>query len=755
MTNPPTFSIFNCTVWAVKRLITLRLLSAIFFIFMTTLLLNAQTIRYVKTVASGDGLTWATASGNLQAMIDISASGDEVWVAAGTYKPSAYPTGCGGCATNRDYAFSLKDGVKVYGGLAGTETMLSQRNWTTNVTSLSGDIANTPTNNSDDAYHVVIAPFTNSTSTTHLDGFTITSGNASGSGFIMINGQNIGRSVGGGIRTKNGKNTINNNSIVGNISMNLGSGIYTEGGANTITNNLISGNSTTVTTGTSGGIYTEGGVNTISNNLISGNNGGGISTSFGNHIISNNIITNNYAPSVGGGIITLYGNCKIINNTVTGNFPEGIFLYQVGTFFGPDTLINNTISSNLVAGFRTFNKSAIIKNSIISGGIWMEGINSINVSHSIVVGGFSTCSNCPGGNGNVNPQFVAPLPAGLSAGGNYRLQTTSPAINAGNNSDIMGITSDITGGPRILEGTVDLGAYEQLSVICPPITISCPSNVELTPFNTLCDTSYAYNTILTSASPATMTYTLGGGTTGSGSGNGSGSNFGIGVTTVTVYGNNSCGNSATCTFTIEVLKPRWYLDSDGDGLGDVANSILSCEQPTGYVLDSLDTCPLASQATLTNFNSTTCNCNLGYYQNTTTSYGQTIISGCIQCPIGSYCPNGVSAIPCPTGYYSPTTGSTSCLACSLAATSVELMNWNGVSNQDWHNPCNWTPNGIPTATNPVQILIGPNQPSISSVAFAATLNLALGSNLTIANTAILTISNPLNVINDSAILKRN
>ena len=58
-------------------------------------------------------------------------------------------------------------------------------------------------------------------------------------------------------------------------------------------------------------------------------------------------------------------------------------------------------------------------------------------------------------------------------------------------------------------------------------------------------------------------------------------------------------------------------------------------------------------------------------------------------------------------------------------------------------------------TNPVQILVGPNKPSIPSIAYAATLNLALGSNLTIANTAIVTISNPLIVINDCAILKRN
>ena len=72
---------------------------------LTGMAAQAQTTRYVKPTGSGDGSTWANASGDLQAMINASAAGDEVWVAAGTYKPNAYPSGCSGCSTNRDFPF--------------------------------------------------------------------------------------------------------------------------------------------------------------------------------------------------------------------------------------------------------------------------------------------------------------------------------------------------------------------------------------------------------------------------------------------------------------------------------------------------------------------------------------------------------------------------------------------------------------------------------------------------------------------------
>jgi len=61
----------------------------------------------------------------------------------------------------------------------------------------------------------------------------------------------------------------------------------------------------------------------------------------------------------------------------------------------------------------------------------------------------------PSGAGNItlDPLFVN------RAGGNLRLQGNSPCINAGTNAYVVGST-DLDGRPRIVGGTVDMGAYE-------------------------------------------------------------------------------------------------------------------------------------------------------------------------------------------------------------------------------------------------------------------------------------------------------
>lgn len=95
------------------------------------------TRQYVNASApsGGDGTSWATARNDLgEAMRLAEASGDvrELWLAAGTYKPAAG-------TTHRAIRFELPPDVSIYGGFAGTETALEQRDVAANPTVLSGD----------------------------------------------------------------------------------------------------------------------------------------------------------------------------------------------------------------------------------------------------------------------------------------------------------------------------------------------------------------------------------------------------------------------------------------------------------------------------------------------------------------------------------------------------------------------------------------------------------------------------------------
>ncbi|MGB0431905.1 MAG: DUF1565 domain-containing protein, partial [Bacteroidia bacterium] len=183
----------------------------------------SQSTIYVNHTAAGSnsGANWANAYTSLQSAIATASSGNEIWVAAGTYKPSAYPYNASG-SSNRDYAFYLKGGVEIYGGFAGTETTLAQRDPANNPTILSGDIgtANVITDN---CYHVIVSA--NESSAGTLDGFTITKGNANGSSTLKVKYSQINRSSGSGMYNASSSPTITNCTFSNNAGTN-GAGMY-------------------------------------------------------------------------------------------------------------------------------------------------------------------------------------------------------------------------------------------------------------------------------------------------------------------------------------------------------------------------------------------------------------------------------------------------------------------------------------------------------------------------------------------------
>lgn len=125
---------------------------------------------YVAKGGTGSGASWQDATGDLNAALRSAGFGTEIWVAAGTYYPTANH--------DRDAHFSIPDGVVLYGGFKGTETDLSFRNWQANPTFLSGEIGSSaPTDNS---YTVIYTKGVSAA--TVIDGFVITGGMANGVG---------------------------------------------------------------------------------------------------------------------------------------------------------------------------------------------------------------------------------------------------------------------------------------------------------------------------------------------------------------------------------------------------------------------------------------------------------------------------------------------------------------------------------------------------------------------------------------------
>lgn len=123
----------------------------------------------VDASASCDGTTWAQAFDRLQPALER--EGVEVWVAEGTYRPGILGTD----------SFILEGNIEVYGGFAGHEHRLEQRDLTRHPSVLSGDLAGDDgpgfLHRSDNSFHVVrLLP--NYPHAPRLDGFHVRGGSA-------------------------------------------------------------------------------------------------------------------------------------------------------------------------------------------------------------------------------------------------------------------------------------------------------------------------------------------------------------------------------------------------------------------------------------------------------------------------------------------------------------------------------------------------------------------------------------------------
>ncbi|MEL1242677.1 choice-of-anchor Q domain-containing protein [Flavobacterium sp. DGU11] len=405
--------------------------------------MSGQTIRYVKQGGTGNGTSWANASGDLQGMIDA-ANTEQVWVATGTYKPTLIV----GTGTNdRHKSFLMKINVKIFGGFAGNETAASQRNWTDNVTVLSGDMG-LQDNDVDNAYQVVTS-FGNA-GTAELNGFTITKGNANGATWVYINDVQIFKGYTNAILNWESSPAYSNLKITNNKGGAYT--VYSRQSLSVFDNVTISNN-----TANDGAIYFTGLSAILRNTTVSANTGTGIRCEYAIPDLTNVTVCGNTK-----GIYYANVNSSTFKNIlVNGNAGDAVYLSQVGGY--SHMFDNVTISGN--AGYSIFNNNSqsfiTIRNSIIRGNQY-DVVSSKLMYNSLVQGNNDSSSTNGNVHGATDPlfEYEPPYTSAPFSDGDYNLRPCSTLVNYGNNNYAGNLATDIAGNPRIYGQNVDFGAFE-------------------------------------------------------------------------------------------------------------------------------------------------------------------------------------------------------------------------------------------------------------------------------------------------------
>lgn len=288
--------------------------------------IRTMNVLYVDADAMGaeTGLSWEDAFTHPQDAVNVASEGQMIWVAEGTYYR---PLG------GTEPVLTLKDGIQIYGGFAGTESSFSER----------GNPADFPTI-LDGEYmsgHTVIGA-----NNTIIDGFTIKRG-----GTIA---------TGGGIYLNNVSGVTIENCIIAYNHAYYGGGIYSSNSSYTVDNSVIMSNlawwfeyrpevceyrglppdceNFYETFGEGGGIYNLHSNLTITNTTISynesGDTGGGIHSEDSSLVISDSSIDHNTArkngwltcispweavDGAGGGLYHQGGVLHITDSTIANN----------------------------------------------------------------------------------------------------------------------------------------------------------------------------------------------------------------------------------------------------------------------------------------------------------------------------------------------------------------------------------------------------------------------------------------------------
>ncbi len=453
------------------------------FLLLFSISANSQIYVNAGASAGGDGTSWANAYDNLETALASASSGNEIWVASGTYMISG----------DRNQSFVVPSGVAMYGGFNGTEVLLSQRDWELNITSLDGN----------NLSHTILYLYNSSTSTI-IDGFVIENGMAEEGGADDKGKSGAAIYIDGAGSTPSSPQILNC-VIQNNTSSSRGGAVLINasfsGVANPVFKNCsFEGNRTSGANG--GAVYADGTFGgvcnptyedcTFYNNRAFGSGGaifcqgqqGDATATF-----SRCNFDSNYTDTAHGGAMYSIGNqggkanhiitnCRFYKNSaiaaggIYSNAGSGSASPVITncTFYGNTTnpLAGGTGGAIYSNGDGGGTSSTVITNCIIWGNYALYDTHvlknvqcSPTISYSIVDAAScadmdkATGSNLTCGSGmqyNVDPLFEDMV------NGDLRLSTSSTAIDNGQSGLAYG-TEDIDLNSREV-GDVDLGAYE-------------------------------------------------------------------------------------------------------------------------------------------------------------------------------------------------------------------------------------------------------------------------------------------------------
>lgn len=408
---------------------------------------SAQASRFhvdASAPPGGDGTTWGTAFTELHSALAVAQAGDEVWVAAGTYRPAAATA-----------PFVLQSGVSILGGFAGSEVSATERNWVTNVVILSGDMLGDDgpgfANYGDNARPICASQGANATAV--LDGFVL-----QGAGDTAIQNyassptirhckfrHNLGGADGGGIQNEGSSPLVADCGFEDNYAGANGAGIYNRGGSSPT---ILRCRFVHCAAGEAGGAITStaGSSPVIRDSNFRQNTtarGGAVNNQDGsNSLIAQCVFEDNVATVDGGAILSpLAGSLVLVNCLFRGNSAP----------------LGSVLSYDSAATPRVVNCISVGN----SGGEF-EGDGSAQIS--------SCCLQQPhpgAGNFAADPMLV------LGSNGLWSPAPGSPCIDRGDNSALpAAVTQDLAGGARFVDdpsspdhgfGTspiVDLGPVE-------------------------------------------------------------------------------------------------------------------------------------------------------------------------------------------------------------------------------------------------------------------------------------------------------